>query len=72
MTSVSENVHIDKLDDIVNKYSNSYHSTITVKFVDVKINIYIDSSNEINDKDPKLKIGDLVRISKYKSTFAKD
>ena len=71
MTSVSENVHIDKLDDIVNKYSNSYHSTITVKFVDVKINIYIDSSNEINDKDSKLKIGDLVRISKYKNTFAK-
>ena len=71
MTSVSENVHIDKLDDIVNKYSNSYHSTITVKFVDVKINIYIDSSNESNDKDSKLKIGDLVRISKYKNTFAK-
>ena len=71
MTSVSENVHIDKLDDIVNKYSNSYHSTITVKFVDGKINIYIDSSNEINDKDSKLKIGDLVRISKFKNTFAK-
>ena len=43
-----------------------------MKPVDVKSNTYIDSSKEINDKDPKFKIGDIVRISKYKNIFAKD
>ena len=68
MTSISKNVYIDKLDDIVNKYSNiTIHiSTIKMKPVEVKSNIYIDSSKEINDKDPKFKIGNIVRISKYK------
>ena len=64
-TSVSKNVYIDKLDDILNKYNNTYHSTIKMKPVDVKSNTYIDSSKEINDKDPKFKVGDIVRISKY-------
>ena len=62
MTSVS------KLDDIVN---NTSHSTINVKPVDVKSNTYIDSSKEINNKDPKFKIGDIVKILKYKNIFAK-
>ena len=70
MTSVSKNMYIDKLDDIVNKYNNSYHGTIKMKTVDVKWNTYIDSSKEINDKDPKFKISDIVRISKYKNIFA--
>ena len=70
MTSVSKNVYIDKLDDIVNKYNNTYHSTIKMKPVDVKSNTYIDSSKEINDKDPKFKISDFVRILKYKNIFA--
>ena len=70
MTSVSKNVYIDKLDDIVNKYNNTYHSTIKMKTVDVKSNTYIDSSKEINDKDPKFKTSDFVRISKYKNIFA--
>ena len=70
MTSVSKNVYIDKLDDIVNKYNNTYYSTIKMKTVDVKSNTYIDSSKEINDKDPKFKISDFVRISKYKNIFA--
>ena len=48
MTSVSKNVYIDKLDKIVNKYINTYHSTIKMKPVDVKSNKYIDSSKEIN------------------------
>ena len=43
-----------------------------MKPTDVKSNTYIDCSNEINDKDPKFKIGDFVRISKYKTIFAKD
>ena len=61
----------DELDDIVNKYNNTYHSTIKVKPVDVKSKTYIDSSKEINNNDPKFKIGDIVRISKYKNIFAK-
>ena len=71
MTSITKNVYIDKLDDIVNKYNNTYHSTIKMKPVDVKSNTYIDSNKEINDKDPKFKIGNIVRISKYKNVFAK-
>ena len=68
MTSISKNVYIDKLDDIVNKYNNTYPSTIKMKPVDVKPSTYIDSSKEINNKDPNFKI---VRLSKYKNIFAK-
>ena len=42
-----------------------------MKPVDVKSSKYIESSKEINDEDPKFKIGDLVKISKYKYVFAK-
>ena len=59
MASISINVYIDKLDDIVNKYNNTHHSTIKMKPVDVKSNTYTDSSKEINEKDPKFKIGDI-------------
>ena len=71
MTSISKNVYIDKLDDIVNEYNNTYHRTIKMKPVDVKDNTYIDFKKEVNDKDPKFKIGDHVRISKQKNVFAK-
>ena len=71
MTLISKNVYIDKLDDIVNKYNNTCRSTIKMKSVDVKSNTYIDSSKEINDKNPKFKTGDNVRISKHKNVFAK-
>ena len=71
MTSMSKNMYIDKLDDIVNKYNNTYDSTIKMNPVDVKSSTYIDSSKEINIKDPIFNIGDIVRISKYKSIFAK-
>ena len=71
MTSVSKNVYIDKLDDIVNKYNNTYHNTIKMKPADVISNTYMESSKEINDKDPKFKFGDTVRISKCKNIFAK-
>ena len=60
MTSISKNVYIDKLDDIVKKYNNNYHTSIKVKPVDVKDNTYIG-----------FKVGDQVRISKYKNIFAK-
>ena len=52
-------MYIDKLDDNVNKYNNAYHSTIKMKPVDVKSSSYIDSSKEINNQDPKFKIGDI-------------
>ena len=64
-------VHINKLVDAVNKYNNTYHGTITMKPVNVKPRTYIDSSKEINGKDPKFKIGDIARISKYKNIFPK-
>ena len=71
MTVVSKNVYIDKLDDIVNEYNNTYHRTIKMKPIEVKDNTYIDSIKEVNDKDSKFKVGDHVRISKYKNIFAK-
>ena len=63
MTSVSKNVYIYKLDNIVDEYNNTYHRTIKMKPVDVKDNKYIDSKKEVNDKDPKFKVWDHVRIS---------
>ena len=63
MTSISKNVYIDQLYDILNEYNNTYHTTIKMK--------PIDTSKEINNKDPKFKVGDHVRISKYKNIFAK-
>ena len=71
MTSVSKNVYIDKLDDIVNEYNNIYHRTIKTKPIDVKDDTYIGFGNEINDNDPKFQVGDHVRISKYKNILAK-
>ena len=68
---MSKNVYIDKLNDIVNEYNNTYHRTIKMKPVDVKDNIYINFKKEVNHKDPKFKVGDNVRISKYKNIFAK-
>ena len=61
ITSVSKNVYIDKLDDIVDEYNNTYHGTIKMKPVDVKDNTYIHFGKEVNNKD--------LRISKYKNIF---
>ena len=66
MTSISKNVYIDKLDDIVNEYNNTYHRTIKMKPIDVKDDLYIDFGKEVNVDDSKLKVGDHVRISKSK------
>ena len=63
-------MYIDKLDDIVNEYNNTYHTTTKMKPIDVKDNTYINTDKETNDKDPKFK-NDRVRISKYKNIFAK-
>ena len=71
MTSISKNVYINKLDDIVDECNNTYHTTIKMKPIDVKDNTYINTDKEINDKDPKFKVGNRVRISKYKNIFTK-
>ena len=71
MTSIPKNVYIDKLDDIVNEYKYTYQKTIKMKSIDAKNNTYVNTDKEINGKDPTFKVGDHVRISKYKSNFAK-
>ena len=71
MTSVSKKVCIDKVDDIVNEYNNTYHRTIKMKPVGVENNTCIDFKKEVNDAGPKFKVGDHVRIAKHKSIFAK-
>ena len=64
-------MYIDKLDDIVNEYNNTHHRAIKMKPIDVKNNTYINIDKELNDNDPKFKVGDHARISKYKNIFAK-
>ena len=64
MTSVSKIEYIDRLDDIVNEFNNTYHRTIKMKPIDVKDNTYININKEVNEKDPKVKVGDHVRLSK--------
>ena len=71
MTSVPKNVYIDKLDDIVNEYNNAYHRTIKMKPLDVKDHAYFDFNKKVDNKDSKFKVGDHVRMSKYKKFFAK-
>ena len=71
MTSTSKNVYIDKLDDVVNKYNNAYHGTIKIEPVDVDPSMYIDFNKENKNEGPKFKVGDHVRILKYKNIFTK-
>ena len=62
MVAVSKNVYIDKLDDMVNEHNKTYHRATKMKPYEVKGNAYIDYIKEGNDKDPKFKVGDYVRI----------
>ena len=71
MKPVSKNVYFDVLDDIVNKYNNTVHRTIKMKPIDVTSDSYAEYNEDSNEKDPKFKVGDHVRISKYKNIFAK-
>ena len=66
-----EKCDIDKLDDIVSEYNNTYHRTIKIKPTDVTDNTHGDFTKDVNDKDLKFKVGDHVRISKYKNIFPK-
>ena len=72
MTAISKNVYFDVLDDIVNKYNNTIHRTIKMKPIDVTDDSYAKYNENFNKKDPKFKVGNHVRISKYKKIFAKD
>ena len=64
-------MYIDLSYDLVNKYNNTYRSTIKIKSVDVKSNTYIDFDKKNNKGDPRFKLVDNIRISKYKNTFEK-
>ena len=71
MTAISKIVYYDALKDIVNEYNNTVHRTIKLKPIDVTDDSFAEYNEESNKKDPKFKIGDHVRISKYKNIFAK-
>ena len=71
MTSISKNVYIAKLDDIVNKYNNIYHSTIKMKPVDVKPSTYIESSKGVNYQDPEFKLVILLEYQNIKTFLQK-
>ena len=71
MTAISKNVYVDVLNDIVNKYNNAVHKTIKMKTINVTDDSFVEYNEESNQKDPKFKVGNLVRISKYENIFAK-
>ena len=71
MTAILKNVYSDNLDDIVNGYNDTYHTTIKMKLVNVKNNTCINFKKEVNDKGPEFKVDNYVRISKDKNIFAK-
>ena len=71
MTVISKNVHFNVLDDVVNKYNYTVHRTIKMKTIDVTSDSYAEYNEDSNEKNPKFKVGDRVRISKYKNIFAK-
>ena len=56
MISISKNAYIDKLDNIVNEYNNTYYRTIKMKPADIKDDTYINFGKEVNDKDPKFQV----------------
>ena len=71
MTAISKNVYFDVLHDIVDEYDHTYHKTIKMNPIDIKSDSFAEYNEESNEKDHKFKVGDHVRISKYKNIFAK-
>ena len=71
MTAVSKSVYFDVLNDIINKYNNRVYRTIKMKPIDVTSDSYAECNEDSNVTKPKFKVGDHVRISKYKNIFAK-
>ena len=72
MTAISKNLYFDVLDDIVDEYTNTYHKILKMKPVDVGDDSFAEHNGKSNEKDPKFKVGDHVRISKFKDVFAKE
>ena len=70
MTAISKNIYFDVLNDIVDKYSNTVHKTIKMKPIEVTDDYYVKYNKIANKKDPKFKVGDNVKTSKYKNIFA--
>ena len=64
ITAISKKFYFDALNDFVDKYNNTYHKAIKMKPIDVENGSFAEYSEESNEKDPKFKIGDHVRISK--------
>ena len=71
ITAISKNVYFDVLDYIVDKYNNTYHKTMKIKLVNVGDEFFVEYNKESNRKDPKFKVGDHARISKFKNVFVK-
>ena len=71
MTAISENIYFDVLDDIVDEYNNTYRKTIKMKLINVKNDSFAEYNEKSNEKDPKFKVDDHVKISKFKNVFAK-
>ena len=71
MTAISRNVYFDVLDDSVNKWNSTVHRTIKIKPIDVTSDSYAEYNENSNKNDPDFKVGDHVRISKYKNIFSK-
>ena len=65
-------MYIDKLDDAVDEYNSTYHRTTKMILADVKVNTYIGFKKQVNDKDPKFKLGDHVRILDFEFWMLKD
>ena len=68
---LEQSVYFDVLDDFVNKYINTVHRTFKMKPIDVTNESYTEYNKGFNKKDPEFKVGDHVKISKYKNIFAK-
>ena len=68
---ISKNIYSDVLDDIINKYNNIVYRTIKTRPTDITSDFYTEYNEDFNEKDPKSKVGNHVKISKYKNIFAK-
>ena len=71
MTTMSKKAYFDLPDDSFDKYKNKYHRTIKMKPIHVKPGSYAEYNGYSNSKDAKFKVGDHIRIWKYKNIFAK-
>ena len=71
MATILKNIYFDALEDIVSKYNNTIHRTIKMKPIDVTSDCYAEYNENSNKKHSKFKVGNHVRISKYKNIFAK-